>query len=850
MGDTTNRASVPTKITTNIGSLTISAISASWYHSIFLTNNGKVYACGRNDLGHLGLGDSTNRSTPTQITTNIGSLTISDISCGVSHSMFLTNDGKVYVCGGNSYGQLGLGDTTNRSSPTLITNIGSLKIIKIQAADQCSFFLTDNGKVYACGFNNVGQLGQGDTTNRSIPTLITTNIGSLTISDISSFGYHILFLTNTNTVYGCGTNGNGRLASTSTSDFLIPTLITNVIGSLNIVKVKAGNLHSLFLTNNGDVYACGMNDGGELGNSTNMSWQYANPTPTKITTTIGSIPISSIHISGSNEGGFTKGSTFCISKANGIVYGFGSSYDGQLGFTQYQNPTPAPITFNFRISLYRNKINDPILLENSNEKQITFTSDKTLNIEYLAQLKTGVGGWRIVRFLPPNLGRWYSGNNFTSTSVNSTNIGTPYDYTNEWGIPFETFDEMFFATFDTTYWLRCLRTSVQGTYDNALRPIISSSSSSIPYSARWYQRDSSVHEPWVSINDHNSAQQLIVYAENGQPGGEYLKNAYGGMCVLVRNSAVNSNITKNIEYQIQLKTGVGGWRIVRYLPATSGTWYPINDNLAGITSSGISYDYSNWWTIPFGTFDEFVFATFNTNYWLQVSRIQAIGENYTNAPRTIIKSSISNTSYTANWYNRAATSDDPQASSYDPQIGLRNHRTAPYGNVEGGGDLLLYVEGSTALGTESAIFIKDGGLCVFVRNSAVNSLVTAQNYSLIVDPNKYNIMLPKSSFLSINNGAMAQFAKGLYNLSLGSSQSSIIPLEGQIIPITTTYQTSNIDLRIKYNATYDIPTYITNEPIVTPTNFITSSDHVELSAFRSCKSDAWAESMPNLPVNL
>jgi hypothetical protein len=433
-----------------------------------------------------------------------------------------------------------------------------------------------------------------------------------------------------------------------------------------------------------------------------------------------------------------------------------------------------------------------------------YNFNPTKSVEYQAQLKTGVGGWRIVRYLPPNIGRWYSGNNFTSTSVNSTNIGTPYDYTNEWGIPFETFDEMFFATFDTTYWLRCLRTSVQGTYDNALRPIISSSSSSIPYSARWYQRDSSVHEPWVSINDHNSAQQLIVYAENGQPGGEYLKNAYGGMCVLVRNSAVNSNITKNIEYQIQLKTGVGGWRIVRYLPATSGTWYPINDNLAGITSSGISYDYTNFWTIPFGTFDEFVFATFNTNYWLQVSRIQAIGENYTNAPRTIIKSSISNTSYTANWYNRAG-------ESVDPQIGLRNHRIAPYGNVEGGGDLVLYVEGTSVLATDAPIITREGGYCVFVRNSAVNSLVTAQNYSLIVDPNKYNIMLPKSSFLSINNGAMAQFAKGLYNLSLGSSQSSIIPLEGQIIPITTTYQTSNIDLRIKNDSNYD-PSYITSDP--------------------------------------
>ena len=179
-----------------------------------------------------------------------------------------------------------------------------------------------------------------------------------------------------------------------------------------------------------------------------------------------------------------------------------------------------------------------------------FSFDATKYIEYQTQLKTGVGGWRIVRFLPPNLGRWYSGNNFTSTSVNSTNIGTAYNYTNEWGVPFGTFDEMFFGTYDMTYWLRCLKTSVLGTYDNALRPIISSSSSSTPYSARWYQRDSAIHEPWVSITDHNSVPQLIVYGENGNLGGTGLINAYGGMCVLVRDSATATTISIPNTYTI------------------------------------------------------------------------------------------------------------------------------------------------------------------------------------------------------------------------------------------------------------------------------------------------------------
>jgi len=197
------------------------------------------------------------------------------------------------------------------------------------------------------------------------------------------------------------------------------------------------------------------------------------------------------------------------------------------------------------------------ILEGITHKRLNFAFDSlgyyfdaTKYTEYQAQLKTGVGGWRIVRFLPPNLGRWYSGNNFTSTSVNSTNIGTAYNYTNEWGVPFGTFDEMFFGTFDMTYWLRCLKTSVLGTYDNALRPIISSSSSSTPYSARWYQRDSAIHEPWVSITDHNSVPQLIVYGENGNLGGTGLINAYGGMCVLVRDSATATTISIPNTYTI------------------------------------------------------------------------------------------------------------------------------------------------------------------------------------------------------------------------------------------------------------------------------------------------------------
>jgi hypothetical protein len=185
-------------------------------------------------------------------------------------------------------------------------------------------------------------------------------------------------------------------------------------------------------------------------------------------------------------------------------------------------------------------------------KTLNFVLDTTTTkyIEYQAQLKTGVGGWRIVRFLPPNIGRWYQGDYINTSTFNIPTIGTPYNYTNEWAVSFGTFDEMFFATFDMTYWLQCLKTSVLGEYSDVARPVIKSSTRNYAHSVKWYNRAVYNVDPFISINDHSTSPNLMLYVENNNAEHMSLLNSFGGMCVLVRDSATGATIPNPNTYSL------------------------------------------------------------------------------------------------------------------------------------------------------------------------------------------------------------------------------------------------------------------------------------------------------------
>ena len=141
--DTVSRMYPPTRtfnsnnFTVANPTITIARVACGQNHSLFRTDSGKIYACGINNYGQLGIttnsGTYNVNSTPTLITTTtvegtpraFDTLYIVSVTCGQSYTLFRTNLGKVYVCGTNQYGQLGIstnvGSTIANPYPTLIT---------------------------------------------------------------------------------------------------------------------------------------------------------------------------------------------------------------------------------------------------------------------------------------------------------------------------------------------------------------------------------------------------------------------------------------------------------------------------------------------------------------------------------------------------------------------------------------------------------------------------------------------------------------------------------------------------------------------------------------------------------
>lgn len=88
----------------------------------------------------------------------------SGIACASDHSVFMTDDGEVLSCGKGEYGRLGSGHTSDLKDPIVIEALENENIISISAGSTHSCALSESGKLFTWGRNDMGQLGHRDST--------------------------------------------------------------------------------------------------------------------------------------------------------------------------------------------------------------------------------------------------------------------------------------------------------------------------------------------------------------------------------------------------------------------------------------------------------------------------------------------------------------------------------------------------------------------------------------------------------------------------------------------------------------------------------------------------------------
>ena len=178
---------------------------------------------------------------------------MSDISCGTMHNLALTEDGKVFSWGCLQGGQLGLSsdflinlnDKSNPdknnyiSNPTLIPYFmdNNIRISQISCGEAHSLALSNKGKIYSWGFGSNGQLGLGFCEDYYEPGegLIKSRIFEPQL--IHTFKDY---------------NNNNKAISYN-------------YNIMKIKEIKCGKTFSMFISNNNDLFACGINDLGQLG---------------------------------------------------------------------------------------------------------------------------------------------------------------------------------------------------------------------------------------------------------------------------------------------------------------------------------------------------------------------------------------------------------------------------------------------------------------------------------------------------------------------------------------------------------------------------------------------------------
>jgi len=207
------RGAMTPKPLPSLASHRVVQISAGAHHTVVLTDAGVALSWGCGEDGQLGHGAMANEHTPRIVESFASALQeVVSISAGAAHTLFATSEGGCYSCGEGECGQLGLGsDEVQSAVHTVATRIVvAASIVSVAAGDSHSLALSDRGRLFACGLGDEGQLGLGNADDAFLFAPVAALRG-VTVARVYAGGAHSAAVTDADTLYVWGRNEIGEL---------------------------------------------------------------------------------------------------------------------------------------------------------------------------------------------------------------------------------------------------------------------------------------------------------------------------------------------------------------------------------------------------------------------------------------------------------------------------------------------------------------------------------------------------------------------------------------------------------------------------------------------------------------
>lgn len=176
--------SVPVRVQ---GLEAVRVIAVGAFHNLALQEDGNLWAWGNNEYGQLGTGDTQPRSQPIPVQ-GLSGLTLVDIAAGGWHSTALTDEGEVYGWGRGEHGRLGFGDNDKSSKmvPQRVNLLAGEDIVQVSCGGTHSVALTRDGRMFSFGRGDHGRLGYGRKVTTGQPMEVPIKIPAPTNSNNGS----------------------------------------------------------------------------------------------------------------------------------------------------------------------------------------------------------------------------------------------------------------------------------------------------------------------------------------------------------------------------------------------------------------------------------------------------------------------------------------------------------------------------------------------------------------------------------------------------------------------------------------------------------------------------------------